>query len=156
MKHSEVVARFEAFLKEENLKLTPQRRRILDRVFATHEHFTADTLYGWLLEEAGPRVSRATVYRTLDVLNRGGFVEGLETGNGGIVYEHVLGQKHHDHLICLGCGRIEEFRNDAIEELQHKVAESKGYSLHRHLLRLSGYCPECREKQSAAPASAPA
>ncbi|MEZ5976271.1 MAG: transcriptional repressor [Planctomycetota bacterium] len=47
-------------------------------------------------------------------------------------------------MICLGCGRIEEFRNDAIEELQHKVAESKGYSLHRHLLRLSGYCPECR------------
>ncbi|MEZ5976272.1 MAG: transcriptional repressor [Planctomycetota bacterium] len=46
-----------------------------------------------MLEEAGPRVSRATVYRTLDVLNRGGFVEGLETGNGGIVYEHVLGQE---------------------------------------------------------------
>jgi len=151
VKHSEVVQKFEGFLRSENLKLTPQRRRILDRVFATRDHFTADTLYGWLREEAGPKVSRATVYRTLDVLTRAGFVEGLDTGDGGLVYEHVLGQPHHDHLICLGCGRIEEFHSDAIEELQLKAAREKGFTLVSHLLRLSGYCGECQAKSPLNP-----
>jgi len=149
VEHAEVTQRFEDYLRRENRKLTPQRQRILDKVFATSEHFTADTLYGWLREEEGPKVSRATVYRTLEVLTRGGFVEGLDTGDGGLVYEHVLGQEHHDHLICLGCGRIEEFHDEAIEELQEKAARDKGFTLVRHLLRLSGYCGECQAKNAA-------
>ncbi len=149
MEFAEVTRRFEDYLRKENRKLTPQRQRILDKVFATSEHFTADTLYGWLREEEGPKVSRATVYRTLEVLTRGGFVEGLDTGDGGLVYEHVMGQEHHDHIICLGCGRIEEFHDAEIEALQEKAARSKGFTLVSHLLRLSGYCTPCQEKNAA-------
>ena len=149
MEFAEVTRRFEDYLRKENRKLTPQRQRILDKVFATSEHFTADTLYGWLREEEGPKVSRATVYRTLEVLTRGGFVEGLDTGDGGLVYEHVMGQEHHDHIICMGCGRIEEFHDEEIEQLQIKAAQAKGFTLVSHLLRLSGYCSECQAKNAA-------
>ena len=72
--------RFEAFLRERGLKLTAQRLRILERAFQTHEHFSAEHLYDWLRHEEGPAVSRATVYRTLSLLEDGGFVESLDTG----------------------------------------------------------------------------
>ena len=83
---------------------------IFEKAFETHEHFSAEKLYEWLRQEDGPKVSRATVYRTLDMLERGGFIESLDVGRGELVYEHVLGHKHHDHLVCTECGRIEEFR----------------------------------------------
>ncbi len=153
MKHSLVVQKFETFLRGQNLKLTPQRRRILDRVYATHDHFSAETLYAWLREEEGPQVSRATVYRTLDVLSRGGFVQALDTGDSGLVYEHVLGHEHHDHLVCIACGRIDEFSDPEIEKLQVKAARSKGFTLVSHVLRLSGFCESCLEKRGRGGAS---
>jgi Fur family ferric uptake transcriptional regulator len=149
LKHATIVKRFEEFLRSSSLKLTPQRRRILDCVFATHKHFTADELYGWLREQSGGedhRVSRATVYRTLDLLQRGGFIESLDTGSSELRYEHTLGHEHHDHMVCLECGRIEEFHEDRIEELQAEAARSKGFHIVRHLHRLSGVCRSCAHK----------
>ncbi len=146
MKHTTIVKRFEEYLRSSSLKLTPQRRRILDCVFGTHAHFTADELYGWLREQSGksePRVSRATVYRTLDLLQRGGFIESLDTGSSELRYEHTLGHQHHDHMVCLECGRIEEFHEDRIEELQAAAARSKGFHIVRHMHRLSGVCRGC-------------
>lgn len=155
MKHATIVKRFEEYLRRNNLKLTPQRRRVFDRAFATHEHFSAEQLYEWLRGEDEPKVSRATVYRTLDVLARGGFVESLDTGRGELVYEHVLGHDHHDHLVCEGCGRIEEFHDERIEALQEEAARKKGFLLTGHLLRLTGLCKSCaREQGSSAKGSA--
>jgi Fur family ferric uptake transcriptional regulator len=142
--------RFAETLKTKSLKFTAQRERIFERSFLTHEHFTADELHSWLKEEDGPRVSRATVYRTLRLLEEGGFIASVETGRGEFVYEHILGHQHHDHLICLDCGKLEEFRNDTIERLQDEVAESKGFTLVRHSLRLEGYCRSCGRKREAA------
>jgi Fur family ferric uptake transcriptional regulator len=134
--------KFESYLRSRSLKLTPQRRRIFERAFATHQHFSAETLYAWMAEEDGPRVSRATVYRTLALLEEGGFVESLDTG-GELVYEHILGHGHHDHLICVDCGRIAEFREPRIEELQEQAARDKGFTLLSHSLRLMGRCGAC-------------
>lgn len=146
------------YLSSRALKLTPQRERIFEVVFATHEHFSADTLYGWLARQEGPKVSRATVYRTLALLLEGGFVEGLDAGSGELVYEHVLGHKHHDHMVCIECGRIEEFFDERIEKLQQAACVSKGFELVEHVLRLRGYCKSCskkreRDDQQAAPAA---
>lgn len=149
MKHAAIRKRFEDYLQTQGAKLTPQRSRIFERAFATHEHFSAETLYDWLREEEGPRVSRATVYRTLALLQEGGFVEALDTGRGELVYEHVLGHPHHDHMVCLECGRIEEFRDDRIEELQQENCERKGFELVEHSLRLMGYCKQCRKKRES-------
>lgn len=152
MNHSAIRKRFEESLRSQNLKFTAQRERIFERSFLTHQHFTADTLHSWLKEEEGAKVSRATVYRTLRLLEEGGFIASVETGKGELVYEHVLGHRHHDHLICLGCGKLEEFRNDTIERLQEEAAKSKGFTLVRHSLRLEGYCRSCERKREAATA----
>jgi Fur family ferric uptake transcriptional regulator len=145
---------FERFLKSRSLKLTPQRTRIFDRVFATHEHFTAETIYNWLQEEQGPRVSRATVYRTLSLLLEGEFMKSLDTGRGELLYEHTMGHEHHDHMLCLGCGKIEEFVDEAIESRQLEVCAERGFDLVRHDHRLLGYCRNCsRERRHARGAS---
>jgi Fur family ferric uptake transcriptional regulator len=138
---------FERFLKTRALKLTAQRRRIFERVFATHEHFSAERLYGWMRDEVGSGVSRATVYRTLSLLVEGGFLETLDAGQGELLYEHVLGHRHHDHLMCIDCGRIEEFTDERIEALQGEVATRKGFTLHYHNLRLFGTCASCTRKR---------
>jgi Fur family ferric uptake transcriptional regulator len=153
LKQDTIVKRFERFLRSHALKLTPQRRRIFDRAFATHEHFSAETLYAWLRAEPGPRVSRATVYRTLGLLLEGHFIAALDAGRGELVYEHVLGHAHHDHMLCLDCGKIEEFHDERIEELQIEACRRKGFRLVSHDLRLRGYCRACARKREQARAS---
>ena len=138
---------FEEFLRKRELKLTPQRQRIFERAFETHDHFSAEEFYGWLRDEEGSRVSRATVYRTLSLLVEGRFLEPLDTGRGELLYEHVLGHRHHDHIVCEECGRIEEFFEERIERLQEEVASKKGFELRHHSMRLFGLCPTCRRKR---------
>ena len=92
-------------------------------------------------------VSRATVYRTIGLLTEGQFLEALDTGQGELLYEHVRGHKHHDHIVCLGCGRIEEFMDQRIEDLQQEACERKGFTLVKHSLRLEGYCKSCAAKR---------
>ena len=153
MKHVSIRKRFQQHLRSKRLKFTSQRDRIFERAFKTHQHFTADTLHAWLKEEEGAPVSRATVYRTLRLLEEGGFVESLDTGRGELVYEHVLGHSHHDHLVCIDCGKIEEFRDEEIERLQEEAAVSHGFVLIQHILRLEGYCRSCARKRQAEPSS---
>lgn len=143
LEHSTIERRFEEFLREQSLKMTPQRRRIFDKAFEVHDHFSVEAMYEWLKNEDGPAVSRATVYRTLEVLERGGFIEAVETGRGEVVYEHVLGHEHHDHMVCVLCKRIEEFQDEEIEKLQRRNAERLGYVMTGHMLRLSGICADC-------------
>jgi len=144
---------FERFLKTRSLKLTPQRRRIFERVFSTHEHFSAERLYDWMRAEEGAATSRATVYRTLSLLVEGGFLETLDAGKGEMLYEHVLGHRHHDHIVCIDCGRIEEFSDERIEDLQREAAARKGFTLHHHNLRLFGTCAACTRKRERGLAS---
>lgn len=153
MRHEEIVRRFETFLRERELKLTGPRRRIFEQAFATHEHFSAEELYATLKEEPGDTVSRASVYRTIGLLLDGGFIEALDTGSGELKYEHVLGHHHHDHMLCLECGKIEEFHDERIEELQRENCRKRGFEMVSHDLRLRGYCRGCAKKRAK---SAPA
>jgi len=150
MKQSTIEKRFEEYLRSHKHRLTPQRRRIFERAYSTHEHFSAEELYQWLQSADGPRVSRATVYRTLDLLAKGGFVETLDTGAGELKYEHVLGHKHHDHMICMECGRIDEFHDERIEALQNEAARRRGFEVHNHVHRLMGLCKACRRRSGSA------
>ena len=154
MKQATILRSFEDYLRGRSLKMTPQRRRVFDRVFATHEHFSADELYAWMRAEEGPAVSRATVYRTIGLLLEGGFIDSLDCGRGELVYEHTLGHRHHDHMVCLGCGRIEEFHDEGIEELQRAAADRHGFQVVSHDHRLLGYCRACVHAGRAAEAEA--
>lgn len=143
MKHETIRRNFEDYLKECNLRLTPQRSLIFEKAFETHEHFTAENFLDWLKGE-GHEVSRATLYRTLGLLVEGGFLEALDVGSGEALYEHVLGHRHHDHLICTECGRIEEFHDAEIERRQEEIAKARGFTMTSHDLRLMGVCAKCQ------------
>ncbi|MCK5942721.1 MAG: transcriptional repressor, partial [Planctomycetes bacterium] len=125
---------------------TSQRALIVREALETHDHFTAEELLD-LCRKTDPKVSRATVYRTLSVLEEAGFVEGLETGDGGRRFEHVLGHEHHDHMVCLECEKIIEFRDDELERRQELAAKRVGFEIQRHSLRIYGRCKECRREQ---------
>lgn len=133
----------EAQLRKSGFRWTNQRSLIVRTALSTHEHFTAEQLLE-LCRRHDPKVSRATVYRTLAVLEEQGFVEGLDTGDGGRRFEHVLGHEHHDHMVCLLCGAIIEFRDEELEKRQDAAARRVGFRIERHSLRLYGRCRSCQ------------
>lgn len=132
----------EKYLLSRGLRHTQARRKILDAVFGSHEHFTAEGLLD-KMRRRGERVSRASVYRTLSMLCDGGFVESREFQRGQMMYESMLGQAHHDHLICTGCGHIIEFENEEIERLQETTAKEHRFRIEHHSLRIYGKCAKC-------------
>lgn len=136
----------EAALRRRGFRWTLQRAAIVRTALQSHEHFTAEELLA-LCRRVDPKVSRATVYRTLAVLEEAGFVEGLDTGDGGRRFEHVLGHAHHDHMVCLGCGAIFEFRDDELEHRQELAAKRIGFRIERHSLRIHGHCRDCQRAQ---------
>lgn len=136
----------EKALRDSGFRWTSQRALIVREALATHDHFTAEELLD-LCRKKDPKVSRATVYRTLTVLEDKGFVEGLETGDGGRRFEHVLGHEHHDHMVCTECEKILEFRDDELERRQELAAKRVGFRIQRHSLRLYGICKQCQQEQ---------
>ncbi len=129
--------------RQRGCRWTPQRALIVRTALSAHDHFTADELLV-RCRAVDAAVSRATVYRTLAVLEAAGFVEGLDAGNGGRRFEHVLGHEHHDHMVCTACGAILEFRDDELEARQEAAARRHGFRIERHSLRLYGTCRGCR------------
>jgi len=135
------------YFQRHGFKLTPQRQAIVERVFSTHSHFSADDLHD-MMRDSGTPVSKATIYRTLSLLAEGRFVEGLRIGEEMKYYEHVLGHEHHDHLICVECHKIVEFRSEAIEELQEEIVREHGFKSLYHSHKIFGYCADCRDRAS--------
>lgn len=132
-----------AYFKKEGLRWTGTRQEIVEAVFLTHEHFSAEELLG-MIRARDPKtgVHLATIYRTLQVLEDGSFVEGLDVGKGGRLFEHTLGHDHHDHVICSDCGRISEFHDEAMEARKSEAARKLGFEMKHHSLRIFGACLE--------------
>ena len=139
----------EDHLRRSGFRWTNQRALIVRTALATHDHFTAEQLLE-RCRRVDPKVSRATVYRTLTVLEEAGFVEGLDTGDGGRRFEHVIGHEHHDHMVCLHCSRIVEFRDDELERRQEAAAKRIGFRIERHSLRIYGTCRACQRQKKGA------
>ena len=139
----EQAEQFEEYLSSRGLKWTPERKVILHEVFSTHEHFEADDLL-LRLKKKNIRISRATIYRTLELLVNSRLVKKVSFGESHTHYEHTFGHKHHDHLICLRCGNVLEFTNPNIEHLQVKVCEDYDFEPDSHCLEIFGLCAKCR------------
>lgn len=137
--------RFEAFLRAKKLKLTGERLAILAAIFRQEQHFDAESLHADLRDEGGD-ISRATVYRTLDLLVQAGLVRKNSLGASHANYEPARDDEHHDHLICLCCNQVVEFYRDDLEKLQEKVCREHGYRLVHHSLQIFGLCPKCQGK----------
>jgi Fur family ferric uptake transcriptional regulator len=126
-------------LKHSGLKATLPRIKILE-VFqqAERRHMTAEDVYKALLGE-GADIGLATVYRVLMQFEQAGLLTRSNFESGKSVFELNEGQ-HHDHLVCLSCGRVEEFFDDQIEQRQRAIAASRGFEIHDHSLALYARC----------------
>lgn len=136
---------FYAFLKSKGFKLTNGRKIILEKIFATHEHINAEDLF-LLLRKRKENISRATVYRTLDLLVKSGLVQKISFGEKYAVYEHVLGHSHHDHLICIRCGTIKEFSDSSMIEKYKTIADANSFKPLAFRLQIFGYCSKCQNE----------
>ncbi len=137
---------FKKHLKEENLKYTPQREEILKEVLSTKTHFEVEDIVH-KLKNKKKSVSRATVYRTLTILKNMGIIAEVIKYKNKTIYEIGL-KEHHDHLICVNCGKIIEFSNKKIEELQDKICSKYKFHPYSHRLEIYGLCNECFTKKN--------
>jgi Fur family ferric uptake transcriptional regulator len=132
-------------LREAGLKVTLPRVKILE-ILEDHEprHMSAEDMYKALLE-SGEDIGLATVYRVLTQFETAGLVTRHHFEGGHSVFEINEGG-HHDHIVCVKCGRVDEFTDEVIEERQRAIADKTGYEMTDHSLYIYGICPQCREE----------
>ena len=132
------------FLKEHNLRWTPQRKSILKVFLQLEGHVPIDDLHKKIRSE-DPTIGIATLYRTMKLLIDAGLAE-MHTFNERTTYERLYQVKHHDHLICTSCGKTIEFEHALIEKYQFEVCEEYGFTLKNHKMELLGICGDCSKK----------
>lgn len=122
-------------LKKEGLRYTLQRQAVWDEIRQKTEHRDVEDIYQQLRNN-NINVSRATLYRTIDVLVKNKMVRKMDVGEGKSLYEPRLDDDHHDHMICVDTGKIIEFYNEELEILQETIAKENGYKIVRHVHQL--------------------
>ncbi|MEE9425468.1 MAG: ferric iron uptake transcriptional regulator [Methylococcales bacterium] len=133
-------------LRKAGLKVTLPRLRILEMLEhndTSERHVTAENVYKKLLD-AGEEIGLATVYRVLTQFEAAGLVKRHHFDANNSVFELDDGH-HHDHLVCVKCGRVDEFEDEVIEKRQHEIVKKAGYQLTHHSHYLYGICPNCCE-----------
>jgi Fur family ferric uptake transcriptional regulator len=134
-------------LREAGLKITAPRIKILELLEqASARHLSAEDIYKALLD-SGEDIGLATVYRVLTQFETAGLVKRQNFEEGYSVFELNQGP-HHDHLVCIKCGKVDEFVDDIIETRQKNVAEKRGYHMTDHSLIIYGICSACLKKRS--------
>lgn len=130
-------------LKRNGMRLTPQRRLIIDLIHDKPTHLTAEEIIKYVQEQM-PGVNKSTVYRTLELLERSGCVYKSELDNH-VVYHHA-DEGHHHHLVCERCGRIIECDEDVITPLEEALEKRYGFHVHLQHMVINGICQDCRRK----------
>ncbi len=144
-KYDELIEDFKTLLKKNGLKFTMQREVILKVLYDSDEHLTPEALHRLIQERyADLKVGIATVYRTLSLLENSDMVTSLSFGSQGKKYE--LGAKeHHDHMICIECGDIQEFVCEEIEKRQEEITKEYGFLMKDHSMQIYGICSKCQK-----------
>lgn len=132
-------------LRQRGIRLTRQRRILLDLIDTSGEHLDAEKLFQ-LAQEKDPKLNRVTVYRTLKLLKHGGLVDELDLmhHNGDQHYYETRTKQEHAHVICLRCGRIEEFFGEPLHELRAQIESRFGFEIVLARTEVGGYCSACR------------
>lgn len=130
---------FAEYLRKMKYRSTPERSRVLDRIAEFDRHFSADELYVHM-NNLGDRVSRATVYSTLDLLTQCNIVMKHRFQGESAHFELSSRMPNHDHLICTECGRILEFREDQIKKIRNQVCAALGFRPITHSLQIFAVC----------------
>ncbi len=127
------------------LRITRQRLAIGAALLAAPGHVTAEELHH-TLAETGTRIGLATVYRTLSLLCDCGLAARRRFGASTFRFEPIHQRRHHDHLVCIRCGKVAEFERPEIEQLQRRVFEENDFLVHSHRLELYGICAACQSR----------
>lgn len=126
IKNKQAAEIFREFLKNGKNRITPERFEVMDAGLEIDGHFSADELY-IIMKNNKSRVSRATVYKTLELLTQCNLLSLRNFGDNMKRYESNYKRQNHDHLICLDCGRIVEFTNNKVKKIQEEICEALGY-----------------------------
>ena len=140
---------FLRYLRARGLRVTPERRALLTAIFAQHGHIDAEQVLT-AARAAGGKISRATVYRNLELLLDCGLVARVRLGGQRAVYEHVHPGQHHDHLSCRICGRIVEFVSPGTSALVGEISRAHGFSPEANRIQILRSCRSCREEEAKA------
>ncbi len=138
-------AKFEQFADHEGLRHIEQRDRVLEIFLGTEKHVTVQELYD-LVRKKRKGIGYATVARTVKLMCDSGICRQVDFGDGSLRYEHKYGHEHHDHLICLKCGKFEEIYSSKLEKIQDELVKKYGYVQEKHKLDIFGLCPRCAKK----------
>ncbi len=139
--------KFREFLTTQRMRLTQERRTIVEEVFSSHEHFDAEEFVTRLTSRTdGSRVSRATVYRTIKFLEEAGLIRKVARAQGREVYEHDYGYPQHGHLICEQCQSLIEFTEESISPILDQIASQHRFRVTGHRLEVYGTCERCNRK----------
>jgi Fe2+/Zn2+ uptake regulation proteins len=136
---------FREYIASHGLKYTPQRKVIAETFLKEDGHLSTEELYD-KVRKADSSIGQATVYRTLKLFCEAGLAKEVHFGDGMARYEKMFGSEHHDHLICIACGKQVEVVDVDIEKLQEKLAEKNGFLLTSHHMYLYGVCSSCRTR----------
>ncbi len=135
---------FRSFIKEKGLRNTPEREEIILEIFMSQDHFDVDELY-LRLRNTGSRVSKASIYRNIPLIIECGLIKEVWHEDGHMHYEPIYGHAHHCHLRCLGCGKVIEFVENDLKDIQKRLGEKHHFDIVDHRLDLVGYCSKCRQ-----------
>lgn len=139
---------FRGYLRDHNLPVTQQREAVAAVLFYAVEHLSVDDIERALRDEE-THVGKATIYRTLDLMLRSGLIKEHDFGEGFKRYEPITARTQHGHMICLSCGKVEEFLHDRLDRMVALIAEERAFQHQSHRLEIHGYCRDCEARGMA-------
>ena len=134
---------FRLFLSKHHLKITPERLTVLKEIQQCYKHFEPDSLF-LRLKTQNKKISRATIYRTLDLLVESGLLKKLNFTDQNARYEMNMDVRIHDHFFCVSCGKIIELYDESLQRIHKRIALKYNLKIDDYTHQLYGTCPQCR------------